>query len=255
MTRNFDKTIALAFVGALSMGSLGGCLGGTAPSDPMNPAPVDPTAGGSTNGTNTGGDVSGLGLAPGSAAGDTGNTFDHPDNQIDPFAVLQRIQQEGPPEVSSKLHSCQKLKYATLGNILTELGVNMNATANPPSAGQLYKGGMQALGAPNYGARVPEAIENTTAGATKLFDILTQAAQEIIAAMPSQARCKVGGVATQMFDANGKCTRAGITCLQGAPAVQAQVDLCNQAISEASTPQIGQTIAVATILSAQHTCE
>jgi hypothetical protein len=252
MTRKVGKILALAFVGSLS---LGGCLGGTAPSGPGNPAPVDPSVGGSTDNTSTGGDVSGLGLAPGSAAGDTGNTFDHPDNQVDPFAVLERIREEGPPEVSTKLHSCQKIKYATLGNMLRQLGVNMGATSTPPSAGQLYTGGGGAMGQANYGARVPESIELTTAGATKLFDIFTQAAKEIIAAMPNQAACKVGGVSTQMFDANGKCTLAGITCLQGAPAVQAQVDLCNQAVSEASSVTIGQTVAVATILAAQHTCE
>jgi hypothetical protein len=252
MTRKFGKLLALAFVGSLS---LGGCLGGSPPADPGNPTPVDPSAGSTSGGGTAGGDVSGLGLAPGSAAGDTGNTFDHPDNQVDPFEVLQRIQEEGPPEVSSKLHSCQKVKYATLGTMLTQLGVNLNATATPPSAGQLYKGGAGAMGAPNYGARVAETVELTTAGATKLFDIFTGAAKEVIAAMPTLDHCKLNGVATQMFDASGKCTLAGITCLQGAPASQAQVDLCNQAVSEASTPQIGQTIAVATILAAQHTCE
>jgi hypothetical protein len=40
-----------------------------------------------------------------------------------------------------------------------------------------------------------------------------------------------------------------------APASQAQVDLANQAVGEASSPDIGKRIAVATILAAQHTCE
>jgi hypothetical protein len=246
MTRQLRNLLRLAFVGSLS---LGGCMTGTYQGGPSNPPPVDPTQSSSNS------DVSSLGLAPGSASGDTGNTFDHPDNQVDPFEVLSRIQQEGPPEVSSRLHSCQKLKYATLGNLLSNFGVNLGATGNPPTAGQLYNGGSQAMGAPNYGARVAETIDLTTAGATKLFDIFVQAAPEIIAAMPNQAQCQVKGQPTSMFDMSGKCTLAGITCLQGAPAQQAQVDLCNQAITEASTPQIGQTIAVATILSAQHTCE
>jgi hypothetical protein len=249
MSRKLGNIIAFAFVGSLT---LGGCLGAAPQQDPMNPAPVDPTQ---TGASNT--DPNGLGLGPGSATGAADNTFDHPDNQVDPFEVLQRIQDEGPPEVSSRLHSCQKMKYATLGTVLTQLGVNMAKTATAPqlSAGQIYKGGTGALGVANYGARIPESIELTTSGATKLFDIFIAAAPEIIAAMPNAASCKVGGQPTAMFDAGGKCTLAGISCLQGAPASQAQVDLCNQAITEASATNIGQTIAVATILSAQHSCE
>jgi hypothetical protein len=184
-----------------------------------------------------------------------GNTFDHEIDPVDPFAVLSRIQDQGPPEISTRMHSCEKIKYATLGNLLTALGVNMAKTATPPSAGQLYKGGAQALGAPNYGARVPEAIENTTAGLTKLFDIFVQAAPEIITAMPTAAQCKKAGAAVSMFDGQGKCTLDGISCLQGAPASQAQKDLCDTVLTEGSTPQIGQAIAVATILAAAHTCE
>ena len=222
---------------------LSGCLGGIGTPQPA-PAP--------TQQTQTSSPGANLGLSTGGTAGGTDNTFNHDfSDESDPFAVLKRIQDEGPPEISTKMHSCQKLKYATLGSVLSDLGVDLNATATPPSAGQLYKGGAQAMGAPNYGARVAETIELTAAGATKLFDIFTQAAPEVIAAMPTTARC----MGTQMFDMNGSCTVAGITCLQGYPATQDQVDLCNQAISEASSPTIGQTVAVATILSAAHTCE
>jgi hypothetical protein len=248
MSRKFAN--AIAFVFAVSAA---GCLGSAPTADPtQNPAPVgNPSPSGSDPGSG------GLGLAPPSSdtAGGTDNTFDHPSDQVDPFAVLARIQEQGPPEISTRMHSCQKLKYDTLGAVLVQLGVDLTKTGTPPSAGQLYNGGSQALGAPNYGARVPEAIENTTAGATKLFDIMVQAAPEIIAAMPNAKACQVAGVATNMFDAQGKCTLAGISCLQGAPAQQAQVDLCNQALTEASTAQIGQTIAVASILAAAHTCE
>jgi hypothetical protein len=213
----------------------------TATENPSNPsgAPSDPS----------------LGLAPGGTAGGTDQTFDHDNTQVDPFDVLQRIQDTGAPEVSTRMHSCAKLKYATLGNVLTQLGVNMGMTSTPPSAGQLYKGGSQAMGAANYGARVREAIEGTTSGDTKLFDIFVQAAPEIIAAMPNQKSCMVAGVATQMFDAQGKCTQAGVSCLQGMPATQDQVDLCNIALTEGSSAAIGQTIAVASILAAAHTCE
>jgi hypothetical protein len=213
-------------------------------------------SGGASGGDNnaTGPDPGSLGLGPsGGTAGGMGTTFDHPDSEIDPFAVLERIQQEGPPEVSTKMHSCQKMKYATIGNVLAQLGVNMAGTGT--SAGALYKGGAQALGAPNYQARVSEAIALTTAGATKLFDIFVQAAPEIIKAMPTNTSCMVAGAATNMFNSDGTCSKAGVSCLQGAPATQAQVDLCNSVVSAASSATIGQTIAVATLLAAAHTCE
>ncbi|MDB4964789.1 MAG: hypothetical protein JWN44_478 [Myxococcales bacterium] len=228
--------------------SLAGCLGGGGGSGTGS---GDGT--GSGSGVTTPGDSLGL-AGGGSTSGGMGNTFDHDNDGLDPFGVLQRIQEQGPPEISTKMHSCQKMKYMTVGNVLKQLGVNLAATG-ATSAAVIYKNGPQALGAPNYGARVAEAIELTTSGATKLFDIFVQAAPEIIAAMPTAAACKVGATATNMFDAAGACTKEGIACLQGAPATQAQVDLCNNAVTSASTAAIGKTIAVATILAAAGTCE
>ena len=256
MLRKISTTIAFLFVA-----SGAGCLGGAPTSDPtgVNPAPVgDPASTGGTNTPSTTGTDPTLGTAP-TTGGTPDNTFDHESDQTDPFEVLGRIQEQGAPEVSSRMHSCQKLKYATLGNVLRQLGVTIPATVGTGAAaltgGALYVGGSGALGAPIYGARVAESIEITTAGATKLFDIFVQSAQDIIKAMPTNKACTVAGAATSMFDAQGKCTVAGISCLQGAPATQAQKDLCDQVLTEASTPAIGQTIAVATILAAQHTCE
>ena len=225
--------------------SLAGCLNG---------------GGGMGSGTGTGdgtGDQTqtpggSLGIGSGNTSGGPGNTFDHDNDAEDPFAVLQRIQQQGPPEVSERIHSCEKMKYATVGKVLAGLGVNMAATG-ATSAAVLYKNGSQAMGAPNYGARVSESIELSTAGATKLFDIFVQAAPEVIAAIPNVA--KKNGAAIQMFDSAGKCTSDGIAFLQGAPATQAQVDLCNNILGSASTAAIGQTLAVGTLLAAAHTCE
>jgi hypothetical protein len=235
MLRNWKWTTVIAAV------SLAGCLG-TAPS-------------GSGSSTNPGGDNQTTDPATsGETTGGVNNTFDHPNDGIDPFTLLQRVQTEGAPEVSTKMHSCQKLKYATVGNVLTQLGVNMGSTT-AGSAAVLYKGGAQAMGAPNYGARVAESIELTTAGATKLFDIFTQAGKEILAALPNAAACKVAGASTNFLDAGGKCTMAAISCVQGAPATQAQLDLCNNIVTAASTPAIGQTLAVATLMAAAHSCE
>jgi len=250
-----------------------GCLGSApqgktgTPTDPNGTNTTDPNSNNSSsnnsNSSNPGANPNdpaantdpNLGLAPTDTSGGMGNTFDHDNTAPDPFEVLAKIQDEGAPEISTRMHSCSKIKYATLGNLLTALGVNLTKTGTPMTAGQLYKGGAQALGAPNFGARVREALEATTASDTKLFDIFAQAAPEIIAAMPTQSLCMVAGAATSMFDTNGNCTQAGVSCLQGAPATQAQVDLCTSAISSGSTTQIGQAIAVATILASAHTCE
>jgi hypothetical protein len=228
--------------------SLAGCLGG---GSGTGSGTGTGTGNGTGQTTTPGGS---LGLSGGQTAGGLGNTFDHngDGDTPDPFAVLQRIQNEGPPEISTRMHSCQKMKYATVGNVLAQLGVNMGATG-ATSAAVLYKNGAQAMGAPNYGARIAEAIALSTSGATKLFDILVQAAPEIIAAIPNVA--KKGGAAIQMFDASGHCTSDGIAFLQGSPATQAQIDLCNNVLGSASSAQIGQTLAVATLLSAAHTCE
>jgi hypothetical protein len=225
--------------------SLAGCLSGGGSGSGTGTGTGDGTG----DGTTTPGGSLGLG---GSTSGGMGNTFDHDNGDTDPFAVLQRIQTEGAPEISTRMHSCEKMKYATVGNVLSKLGVNMAATG-ATSAAVLYKGGNQAMGAPNYGARVPEAIEITTAGATKLFDIFVQAAPEVIAAIPTVA--KKNGTAIAMFDAGGKCTSDGIAFLQGYPATQAQIDLCNNILGSASSAAIGQTLAVATLLAAAHTCE
>jgi len=229
--------------------SLAGCLGGGGSGTGSG------TGTGTGNGTGQTNTPSGsLGIGSGQTAGGLGNTFDHNDDgdTPDPFAVLQRIQTEGPPEISTRMHSCQKMKYATVGNVLAQLGVNMGATG-ATSAAVLYKNGAQAMGAPNYGARIAEAIALSTSGATKLFDILVQAAPEIIAAIPNVA--KKNGAAIQLFDAGGKCTADGVAFLQGAPATQAQIDLCNNVLGSASSAQIGQTLAVATLMAAAHTCE
>ena len=243
-----------------------GCLGSapsgkttTSPTDPTTPSnPSNPSSPTSPTSPSTPTTDPSLGLTPTDTSGGTDNTFDHDNTAPDPFEVLQRIQDTGPPEISTRMHSCAKIKYATLGTLLTSLGVNLASTAAkgaPQTAGQLYMGGSQAMGIANFGARVREAIAGTTAGDTKLFDVLMQAAPEIIAGMPKAASCMTAGVATSMFDAQGNCTMAGVSCLQGAPATQAQVDLCNTVLTAGSTAPIGQAIAVATIMSAAHTCE
>src|SRR3954468_4148795 len=136
--------------------------------------------------------------APGAYAGGDKNTFDHfadlgADGARDPFDILAQRQEEGPAEVRTRLHSCQKMQYTTLKNILMGFGVDIDATGSPASAGQLWKGGAGALGVANYDARVGETIVWSAAGAAKLFDVFVQAAPEIIANLENVEQCKVDG--------------------------------------------------------------
>ena len=198
--------------------------------------------------------------APGAYAGGEGNTFDHfadlgDFGGRDPFDILAQRQEEGPAEVRTRLHSCQKIQYQALGNLLTSLGVDLNKKATPPSAGQLYRAGGGALGQATYDARVGETLVWSAAGAAKLFDIFVQAAPEIIANLESAPQCQVNGVGQPVFDAQDKCNADALACLMGRPATALQVDLCSHLVQEASSVDTGKALAVATILAATHSCE
>ena len=193
-------------------------------------------------------------LPEGNASGGTDNTFDHPETNIDPFELLERAKNEGPPRYNSRVHKCPKMQYGTMGRVLASRGVNMGSTA-ALSAGKLFADGDQALGAPNYGARQREARELSTATASKMFDIYVQAAPEIIANMPGRDECKVAGVGARMFNDADQCTADGISCLIGVPATASHIEVCNLTVSRASDPAKGKLIAVATLLAAAHTCE
>src|SRR6266513_1407708 len=120
---------------------------------------------------------------PGSTSGDQSTTFDHENNTISPWDLLDRLEKEGPPRYTSHVHSCPKVRYKTLGNVLASVGVNV-ANATNLSGGQLYTSGYNALGGPNYANRIRENIGITTSGASREFDIFAAAADEIIAAVP-----------------------------------------------------------------------
>lgn len=196
----------------------------------------------------------------GAYAGGQKNTFDHmasigADAPKDPFEVLKEREEEGPAEIRTKLHSCQKIQVTTLRSILVGFGVNIDATGDPPTAGQLLKDGAGALGAANYDARVGESLVWTAAGAAKMFDILVQAAPEIIANLPNSPQCQIDGVGPQVFDENNKCVEDAVTCLIGRPATADHLAICNSLVQQASSIETGKNIAVATLLSAAHSCE
>ena len=224
MTR-FGYTLTILF---------GASLGVAACTDSVPSPPPDPSTGGTSS--------------------SDGNTFDHDNNNVSVWDLIDRLTKEGPPSFSSQMHGCTKPRYATLGNILTSIGINAANTASL-SAGQLYTSGAAAMGAPNFSARVRENVSVTTSGASREFDIFAAGATEVIASVPNLARCNVNGTPAAVFDAGGQCQASGITCIIGVPATPDHVALCNKTVSSASTPQIGQRLAVAAMLAAAYTCE
>lgn len=189
----------------------------------------------------------------GTTSGDPTNTFDHDNSGISPWELVDRLTKEGPPRYTSHVHSCSKVRYANLENVLRSIGIDVANNTNL-SAGRLYREGINAMGAPNYGARIRENIGISTSGSSRLFDIFAAGATEVINAVPTLERCISGGTPAQLFNGN-TCVASGITCITGVPATQAHVDLCTATISMGSTPEIGQQIAVATMLAAAYTCE
>lgn len=172
----------------------------------------------------------------------------------DPFAELERLQREGPPRYTSRVHSCPKTRYRTLGNLLASRGVDLGATGEL-SAGRLYTQGAQALGGPSYAARVRENIDLGLSTTAKLFDIYVQAAPEIIQNLPARPECQIGGVGARLFDAANHCVADGVTCLIGVPATPAHLETCNQTVSDAADVEAGKRLAVAVLAAAAHTCE
>ena len=168
----------------------------------------------------------------------------------DPYGELERLQREGPPRYSSRVHGCAKLRYLTLGNVLASRGVALAATGEV-SAGQIYRAGRIALGAPLYASFTRETLELGLATTSKMFDILVQAAPEIIAAMPSRPEC--GGAA--LFDAANRCNADGVSCLMGVPATPSHLQVCEQTLARAADVESGKRLAVAVLAAAAHTCE
>jgi hypothetical protein len=172
----------------------------------------------------------------------------------DPFAELDRLQREGPPRYASRVHSCPKMRYVTLGNLLASRGVDLAATGEL-TAGGIYTRGAPALGAANYAARVRENIDLGLATTAKMFDVYVQAAPEIIASLPSRPECQLNGAGAQLFDGADHCLADGVSCLLGVPATATHLEVCNQTISRAADVETGKRLAVAVLAAAAHTCE
>lgn len=191
----------------------------------------------------------------GATTGNVDNTFDHDTDEISLWDIIERQKVEGPPTFTAHMHSCAKVRYANLANVLTNVGVNV-ASTTAFSAGALYKAAASAEGTANYANRIRENISITTSGASAMFDIFAAAAPEIEANLSKLPRCQQAGTAVPpLFDASNQCNIDAITCLIGVPATANHVALCNKAVTEGSTPDIGKGIAVAALLAAAYTCE
>lgn len=167
-----------------------------------------------------------------------------------PYEELERLQHEGPPRYTSRVHGCTKMRYRTLGNVLASRGVALGA-AGEVSAGTIYTSSQAALGAPNYAARTRENIELGLATTSKMFDIFVQAAPEIIAALPTRPEC----AGAMLFDAANHCSADGVSCLLGVPATAAHLQICDQTVASAGDVESGKRLAVAVLAAAAHTCE
>jgi hypothetical protein len=178
-----------------------------------------------------------------------GDDFTSGEDAIDPYSVLERIEREGPPRYTARVHSCPKIRYLTLGNLLASRGVDLTRTDE--SAATSYRNATATLGAPDFANRARESIDTGIATASKMFDIYVQAAPEIIAHLASRPEC----AGAQLFDASGNCVASGISCLIGVPATPMHVDICNLTVARAGDVASGQQLAVAVLAAAAHTCE
>jgi|GEM_PF-941962 hypothetical protein len=205
---------------------------------------------------------------PGGQSTNGQESFDHTNDpgesgQKDPFEILKERAEEGPPQIRTRLHSCGKIPYSSLGAFLSSRGVNTKSIT-PKSAGLLYQSGGDALGVAKFDAREGERLFHTTAGATKLFDIFVQSASEIIQNITDPAKapaCVLNGVSNPMFDAgDGSCVRESLSCIMGRPAREEDLILCDLMVAQANPNDMAdvarkRVIAVAAFLSAAHTCE
>jgi len=170
-----------------------------------------------------------------------------------------------PPAEGEILHSCGKVRYGVLTNILKTRGINVtNATAN--SAGFLLTGtGKQVWGLANFPARVAESIRNTTSGLVVLHDILIAAAEEWVPAvpmgmLPSDGPALAGSVCTgsKLFN-NNTCDKDGFACLMGSTPVQRQLDVCTSMINDTTAMVVDATarrrLAVASMVGTVAMCD
>jgi len=209
----------------------------------------------------TNGGASGDTRSPNATAGGEDSTYDHmndpgaaaPGAENSQPADPAQVKLVGAPEVQSRLHSCGKLTYASLGSILQSRGLTGGGQRpnGAQSGQQIYAQGQTgpAFGAANYNGRVPEAPFASTSAMAKMFDIFTMASYDAVNANWTAPACE----GAKVLGADGKFTKDGLSCLMGKPAKDEHVAIANDAIAKNATD--GAKIAIAALLSAAHTCQ
>lgn len=156
---------------------------------------------------------------------------------LDPFKDGLNVSKEE----SERTHSCGKISYRTLGNILSRRGLTVAGAGTQCNDGQpfdcqvrdLYRNGNLVLGMANYPARAPESDRSTTGGLVKMNDILIAAAEELITAgNPTGAFGATTDCATTaLYDGQNKCLADGFACFVGVPLTQGQLDQCSASVA------------------------
>lgn len=249
MRSSQNTTIAALGLGALLCGCLPAVNESPSPSTTQEPAPsAEPER--RTDDTTTSREAPQVApLMPGAQA----STYLEAG---DASQLLDRLAQEGSPEVAARMHSCTKFRVDALGRALSSRGIPMgtlpitltstcpaaagNVALRAQNAAYLYCNTRVTLGLPQYGARLAESPVQTAASATKYHDLFLAAAADLLqinpvngtAANPTGAlntpACTENGKALALFEADGRCNRDGFMCLTGAPPSPELLVLCDQ---------------------------
>ena len=188
------------------------------------------------------------------AAGGEDNTFDHPDTGADPVGDPRPAPPEGPPRYSAHVHSCMKMKYATIGRVLTV------TRRQPRLDGRDLR--RRSLHARAAGARRRDLRPAGRRGHRAHHRGRVEDARHLRERGPGDHRrdaepCRVHG--RRRRDSDVRCRQRVHRARHRLPhrlaGVAAQIELCSQIVLNASTPAKGKNMAVAVTTAAAQICE
>jgi hypothetical protein len=174
---------------------------------------------------------------------------------------MARTNQDPPPNGTPSLLPLELVYKATpsfdcntlVPNQLNPRDAMARAVKVSQPARYVYCSGRMTLGMPPYAARLAEATIPTTAGVTKLFDVLAAASVELASNNLSKAtRCvdKNTGANSMLFNADNTCNPNGMACLQGYLPSDEQVNLCNRlVVGGTASPATNVTLSTGTVVS------
>jgi hypothetical protein len=163
--------------------------------------------------------------------------------------------------------SCYCPESPCFSNPNTSSGNNIGRTGFcvPRIAGSafLFATARDAFAVDAFDSLQGEADGHTTASAVRLFDIFVMLAPSVISNISDPAKapaCTRNGNNPDMFASDGSCVEDAVSCLLGYPATDDHLLLCNLMVNKADKNDPDDVarkreIAVATLLSAVHSCE